>query len=162
MCQIEKDFIKDYAHLIAKGLEVKGVSTSLSEDEQENPEETFRNGMEGLPGYPERCVLSVQHPLIWDHSWLPDEYKGVKLSKAIGKMPKEFTGKGVRYWYQYWAPKRFEALVDRCFEEIKEFLEKPDATREEILDALAFGDFEEHKKKNRVEQERIKNNSNKH
>ncbi|MFC2100968.1 hypothetical protein ACFLRZ_03975 [Bacteroidota bacterium] len=39
MCQIEKDFIKDYAHLIAKGLEVKGVSTRLSESEQENPEE---------------------------------------------------------------------------------------------------------------------------
>ena len=44
-----------------------------------------------------------------------------------------------------WAPERFESFVDRCFVQIKAELGEDKMTREEMLDALCFGDFEEHK-----------------
>ncbi|MBA3665764.1 MAG: hypothetical protein H0W61_16400, partial [Bacteroidetes bacterium] len=46
-----------------------------------------------------------------------------------------------------WAPLKFEKYVDRCSEDIRKQFGNPDMTRQEMLDALAFGSFEEHKKK---------------
>jgi hypothetical protein len=37
--------------------------------------------------------------------------------------------------------------VDRCSDEIRKQFNNPDMSRSEMLDALAFGNFEEHKKK---------------
>jgi hypothetical protein len=45
----------------------------------------------------------------------------------------------------HWAPEKFIAFVDSCSNEIREILENPNMTKEEMLDALAFGDFEKHK-----------------
>ncbi len=46
-----------------------------------------------------------------------------------------------------WAPQHFEKFVDRCSTEIRKSFNSPEMTREDMLDALAFGNFEEHKKK---------------
>ena len=46
-----------------------------------------------------------------------------------------------------WAPVKFEKYVDRCSEEIRKQFGNPNMTKKEMLDALAFGNFEEHKKK---------------
>ena len=46
-----------------------------------------------------------------------------------------------------WAPERFEKYVNRCGDQIKKELGTPDMSREDLLDALCFGDFIAHKEK---------------
>jgi hypothetical protein len=46
-----------------------------------------------------------------------------------------------------WAPERFEKFVERCSDEIRKDLGDPNMSKKEMLDALCFGDFKEHKKK---------------
>ena len=46
-----------------------------------------------------------------------------------------------------WAPERFEHFVDRCSLEIKKQLGNPAMSRDEVLSALCFGDYEAHKVK---------------
>jgi hypothetical protein len=88
----------------------------------------------------------VSKPFVFDNRALPKIYQGIEIkSKIEGTLPEEFkveTGKGY-----VWAPQHFENFVDRCSTEIKKTLNNPNMSRNEMLDALAFGNFEEHKKK---------------
>ena len=72
-------------------------------------------------------------------------------SKISGILPEEFIiNKDREDWQErefVWAPERFEKYVDRCAKEIKEQLKNPDMTREDMLSALCFGNFEMHKEK---------------
>ncbi|HAW51554.1 MAG TPA: hypothetical protein DCX54_04375, partial [Flavobacteriales bacterium] len=68
-----------------------------------------------------------------------------------GDLPEEFQiDREAVDWHKreyVWAPERFEKYVDRCGDEIKKALGDPDMTREDMLNALCFGDFQKHKKK---------------
>ena len=63
-------------------------------------------------------------------------------------MPEEFKIEKETIKKDYlWAPNKFEKYVDRCSEDIKKQFGNPNMSRSEMLDALAFGSFEDHKKK---------------
>lgn len=91
-------------------------------------------------------VIMVAKPFIFDNRKLPKVYDGLEIkSKIEGDLPTEFK---VDVKKEYiWAPQRFEKFVDRCAEDIRKKFKNPEMSRKEMLDALAFGNFDEHKKK---------------
>lgn len=91
----------------------------------------------------------VSKPFMFDNRQLPKTYEGLDIKAKIeGVLPKEFAIKKDAVKKEYvWAPVKFEKYVDRCAEEIRAQFGNPLMTRQEMLDALAFGNFEEHKKK---------------
>ena len=91
----------------------------------------------------------ISKPFIFDNRLLPKKYEGLDIkSKIEGGLPKEFAFNKDAVNKEYvWAPIKFEKYVDRCSEEIRKQFGNPDMSRGEMLDALAFGNFEEHKKK---------------
>jgi hypothetical protein len=94
-------------------------------------------------------VIMISKPFIFDNRLLPKKYEGLDIkSKIEGGLPKEFAFNKDAVNKEYvWAPIKFEKYVDRCSEEIRKQFGNPDMSRGEMLDALAFGNFEEHKKK---------------
>jgi hypothetical protein len=91
-------------------------------------------------------VIMISKPFIFDNRKLPKVYDGLAIkSKIEGDLPTEFKVDG-RLEY-IWAPQRFEQFVDRCGDEIRKKFKKPEMSRNEMLDALAFGNFEDHKQK---------------
>ncbi len=97
-------------------------------------------------------VIEVTRPFMFDSRLIPKRFEGMDVrSKISGVLPEEFIIDREREdWQQYayvWAPERFEKYVDRCSKEIKEQLKNPDMTRDEMLSALCFGNFDLHKEK---------------
>ncbi|MBS1646360.1 MAG: hypothetical protein JST67_03345 [Bacteroidetes bacterium] len=91
-------------------------------------------------------VIMISKPFVFDNRKLPKVYDGLEVKAKIeGELPLEFIV-DARQEYR-WAPQRFEHFVDRCGDEIRKKLKNPKMTRQEMLDALAFGNFEAHKKK---------------
>jgi hypothetical protein len=126
MFEILKDFESKYSPLKKKGLRIEGMNM--------------------IDPKRKKHVIMVSKPFVFDNRALPKVYQGIEIkSKIEGILPDEFkveTGKGY-----VWAPNHFEKFVDRCSNEIKKTLNNPEMSRNEMLDALAFGNFEEHKKK---------------
>ena len=91
-------------------------------------------------------VIMIAKPFVFDNRKLPKVYDGLEIKAKIeGDLPQEFK---VDARMEYiWAPQRFESFVDRCGDEIRKKLKNPNMTRSEMLDALAFGNFDAHKKK---------------
>ena len=94
-------------------------------------------------------VIMISKPFIFDNRQLPKTYEGLDIKAKIeGGLPKEFLVKKDAVKKEYvWAPIKFEKYVDRCTEEIRKQFGNPLMSRQEMLDALAFGNFEEHKLK---------------
>src|ERR1039457_4906874 len=99
-------------------------------------------------------VIKISRPLIFDNRLIPKRFEGLDVKtniKLSADMPVEFdVDRSQPDWHkkQYiWAPERFEKYVARCEKEIKVQLNEPQITKMEILDALCFGNFEEHKQK---------------
>ena len=86
---------------------------------------------------------------MFDNRQLPKTYEGLDIkSKIEGGLPEEFKIEKEALVKEYlWAPNKFEKFVDRCSEDIKKQFGNPNMSRSEMLDALAFGNFEEHVKK---------------
>jgi hypothetical protein len=126
MFEILKEFETKYSPLKKKGLRIEGMNM--------------------IDPKRKKHVIMVSKPFVFDNRALPKVYQGIEIkSKIEGVLPDEFkveTGKGY-----VWAPNHFEKFVDRCSNEIKKTLNNPEMSRNEMLDALAFGNFEEHKKK---------------
>jgi hypothetical protein len=105
-------------------------------------------------------VISISRPLIFDSRLLPKKFEGLKVKAKIqGQLPDEFKINRDSPEAEYiWAPERFEKFVERCEEEIKQKLAMPDMKKEEILDAICFGSYQEHKLKcdNLVKEGKIK------
>jgi hypothetical protein len=89
-------------------------------------------------------VISVGTPFIFDRRLIPDRYLGVRLLSGPSALPPEFQIRDSDSEY-VWAAERYEAFVDRAAEEIRAALRNPNMAREEMLDALVGGDFEEFK-----------------
>jgi len=126
MFEILKDFESKYSPLKKKGLRIEGMNM--------------------IDPKRKKHVIMVSKPFVFDNRALPKIYQGIEIkSKIEGTLPEEFkveTGKAY-----VWAPQHFEKFVDRCSTEIKKTLNNPNMSRNDMLDALAFGNFEEHKKK---------------
>jgi hypothetical protein len=129
MFEILKHFESKYGSLKKKGLRIEGLSM--------------------IDPKRKKHVIMVSKPFMFDNRQLPKTYEGLEIKAKIeGLLPKEFEiKKDVSKKEYLWAPLNFEKYVDRCGEDIKKQFGNPDMTRKEMLDALAFGSFEEHKKK---------------
>ena len=134
MFEILKHFETKFGHLKKKGLTIEGLAMV-------DPKK-------------KKHVIKISRPLVFDNRELPKKFEGLDVKTKIqmgGEMPSEFAVDRTNpEWFKkeyIWAPERFEKFVARCSDEIKKNLGKPEMTKKEMLDALCFGDFKEHKKK---------------
>ena len=134
MFEILKNFETKYGHLKKKGLTIEGLAM--------------------VDVKKKKHVIKISRPLIFDNRLLPKKFEGLDVKtniKLSDDMPCEFlVDRSTPDWFkkQYiWAPERFEKYVERCEKEIKTQLNSPLMSKAEVLDALCFGNFEEHKQK---------------
>lgn len=134
MFEILKSFETKYGYLKKKGLTIEGLAM--------------------IDVKKKKHVIKISRPLVFDNRLLPKRFEGLDVKtniKLSTEMPKEFNVDRTQPdWHkkQYiWAPERFVKYVERCEKEIKAQLNNPQMTKPEILDALCFGNFEEHKLK---------------
>lgn len=134
MFEILKNFETKYGYLKKKGLTIEGLAI--------------------VDVKKKKHVIKISRPLIFDNRLIPKRFEGLDVKTNIKlsvDMPIEFeVDRSQPDWHkkQYiWAPERFEKYVNRCEKEIKDLLNSPQITKTEILDALCFGNFEEHKQK---------------
>jgi hypothetical protein len=110
------------------------------------------NGLKMIDPKRKKHVIDVSRPLVFDNRLLPKSFEGLDVKAIIhGDLPNEFVIDRTRPDWQkkeyIWAPERFEHFVDRCATEIKKQLGNVNMSREDMLSALCFGDYEAHKKK---------------
>ncbi len=96
-------------------------------------------------------VINISKPFIFDNRHLPKKYEGLAVKGKIeGDLPVEFKVDRTKLdWHKHeyiWAPERFENFVERCSDQIRKQLGSETMTKKEMLDAICFGNFEEHKK----------------
>jgi hypothetical protein len=132
MYDILKKFEEKYALLKKKGMQVEGLSL--------------------IDPKRKKHVINISKPFLFDNRKLPKRYEGLDIKSRIqGELPLEFNiNREIPDWHKkdfIWAPERFEQYVDRCAAEICKKFDDPKMTREDMLDALCFGNFEEHKAK---------------
>lgn len=129
MFEILKSFESKYNGLKKKGLRIEGLSM--------------------IDPKRKKHVIMISKPFLFDNRQLPKSYEGLDIkSKIEGGLPEEFKfDKDAAKKEYLWAPNKFEKYVDRCADEIRKQFGNPNMTKKEMLDALAFGNFEEHKKK---------------
>jgi hypothetical protein len=125
-------FEKKFGHLKKKGLRI--------------------NGLKMIDPKRKKHVIDVSRPLIFDNRLLPKSFEGLDVKAIIhGDLPTEFMIDRTKPDWQkkeyIWAPERFEHFVDRCSTEIKKQLGNLSMSRDEMLSALCFGDYEAHKSK---------------
>lgn len=129
MFEILKSFETKYGSLKKKGLRIEGLSM--------------------IDPKRKKHVIMISKPFLFDNRQLPKSYEGLDIkSKIEGGLPEEFKLEKESIKKEYlWAPSKFEKYVDRCSGDIRKQFGNPNMTRQEMLDALAFGSFEDHKKK---------------
>ena len=128
-------FEKKFGHLKKKGLRI--------------------NGLKMIDPKRKKHVIDISRPLIFDNRLLPKSFEGLEVKAIIhGDLPTEFKIDRTKPDWQkkeyIWSPERFENFVDRCGPEIKKQLGNLNMTRDEMLSALCFGDYEAHKKKTEI------------
>lgn len=97
-------------------------------------------------------VIEISRPLLFDSRMIPDRYEGLRVKRRIhGALPEEFQiDRSAIDWHKreyVWSPERFEKYVDRCADEIRKTLGDENMSREDMLDALCFGNFKAHREK---------------
>lgn len=134
MFEILKSFETKYGHLKKKGLIIEGLAM--------------------IDVKKKKHVIKVTRPLVFDNRLIPRRFEGLDVKTSIkisSEMPKEFNVDRTKPdWhknYYMWAPERFMKFVERCENELKAQLESPQMTKSELLDALCFGNFQEHSQK---------------
>lgn len=129
MFEILKSFESKFGSLKKKGLRIEGLSM--------------------IDPKRKKHVIMISKPFLFDNRLLPKTYEGLDIkSKIEGGLPEEFKIEKEAIKKDYlWAPLKFEQFVDRCADDIKKQFNNPNMSRAEMLDALAFGSFEDHKKK---------------
>jgi hypothetical protein len=132
MLEILKSFESKFGSLKKKGLRIEGL-TMIDPKRRKH-------------------VINISKPFLFDNRLLPKTYEGLEIkSKIEGGLPEEFKIQKESPVKEYlWAPNKFEKYVDRCADEIKKQFGNPEMSRNEMLDALAFGSFEDHIKKSTI------------
>ena len=117
-------FTSRYAHLKKYGLKIQGEANLIGDVN----------------------VISISTPFIFDNRLLPNKFMGLTVRKGINEkdLPDDF--KNIDKEKEYiWAYQRFETFVDNHIDLIRQKLGNTDMTKDEILDAICFGDFKAHK-----------------
>ena len=132
MYQTLDNFKERYKHLEKKGLRILGIK--LVDIKKKTH------------------VIEISRPLIFDSRGIPDRYEGLRIKRKIhGSLPEEFQiDRDSVDWHKreyVWAPERFEKFVERESEVIKKTLGDPEMSKEDMLDAICFGNFKAHKEK---------------
>lgn len=100
-------------------------------------------GIQMIDPIKRKHAIVLTRPFLFDCRLLPKRYEGIEIKVRIkGSLPKEFT---TTNGYIF-APENFEKYVSKNIDSIRSHFEKPEMTKQEILDVLAFGNFEEHKR----------------
>jgi hypothetical protein len=122
--EIIEEFKKQYGYLSKYGLQINGIGNLIA-------------------GY---NVISISTPFIFDRTKLPEKFMGLDLRNGTNEneMPMEFQNIDKDKEY-IWAYQRFEDYVDNHHDLIRKTLDNPGMTRDEMLNALCFGDFNNHK-----------------
>jgi hypothetical protein len=111
-------FKSSFGHLSKKGLEIEGI-VNLMDD--------FN-------------VISISHPLIFDNRLIPETFMGLAIRGHIhsDSIPDYFSSDDI------WFPDNFVRFVDENEALIRENLNLKDSDKNELLDAICFGDFKKH------------------
>lgn len=119
-----KEFERQFGHFKKLGLEIHGIA----------------NLSAGLD------VIDISTPFIFDHRIIPKNYLGLDVRSSIKEntLPKDFQNIDSNEEY-LWAYQRFELFIDNNTDLIRKTLSNPNMGREEILDAICFGNFKNHK-----------------
>ena len=126
------NFKERYKHLEKKGLRILGIKL--------------------IDPRKKTHVIEISRPIIFDSRVIPDRYEGLRVKRKIhGALPEEFQiNRDSVDWHKreyVWAPERFEKYVDREADIIRKTLGDPEMSREDMLNAICFGDFQAHKEK---------------
>lgn len=122
--KILADFKRQYGYLSKYGLIINGI-VNFIDDYQ---------------------VISVSTPFIFDRTKLPHKFISLNIRNGIAEdeLPIEFINVDKEKEY-IWAYHRFEQYVDNNEELISKTLKDPNMTRNQMLNALCFGNFKKHK-----------------
>jgi hypothetical protein len=102
-------------------------------------------GIQMIDPVKKKQAIVLTRPFLFDCRLLPKKYDGIEIRVRIkGELPKEFKVTSSNDYV--FAPEKFEKYVENNLEFLRNHFNKPEATKAELLDMLAFGDFEEHKK----------------
>lgn len=102
-------------------------------------------GVQMIDPIKRKQAIVLTRPFLFDCRLLPKRYEGVDIKVRIhGSLPEEFKCTGPNDYV--FAPEKFEKYVAKNLSFLRTYFEKPEMTKEDLLDALAFGDFEKHKK----------------
>ncbi len=102
-------------------------------------------GIQMIDPIKRKQAIVLTRPFLFDCRLLPKKYEGVEIKIRIrGELPQEFKVNNSKDYI--FAPDKFEGYVSKNINKLRDYFEKPEMTKEEILDALAFGNFEEHKR----------------
>ncbi|GIV28789.1 MAG: hypothetical protein KatS3mg027_2603 [Bacteroidia bacterium] len=102
-------------------------------------------GIQMIDPIKKKQAIVLTRPFLFDCRLLPKKYDGIEIKIRIqGGLPEEFKVTSPND--HSFAPEKFENYVTNHIDELRTHFEKPEATREELLDMLAFGNFEEHKR----------------
>lgn len=89
--------------------------------------------------------IILTRPFLFDCRLLPKRYEGIEIKVRIqGGLPAEFKPTSPSDYT--FAPEKFIQYVEKNLDTLRAHFDKPEMTKEELLDALAFGNFEQHKK----------------
>ncbi|MCX8143021.1 MAG: hypothetical protein N3F62_02060 [Bacteroidia bacterium] len=102
-------------------------------------------GIQMIDPIKKKHAIVLTRPFLFDCRLLPKRYEGIEIKVRIqGSLPEEFKSIGQNDYI--FAPEKFEKFVENNIHNIRNHFGKPEMTKEEILDALAFGNFEDHKR----------------
>ncbi|RME16103.1 MAG: hypothetical protein D6799_05335 [Bacteroidetes bacterium] len=102
-------------------------------------------GIQMIDPIKKKHAIVLTRPFIFDCRLLPKKYEGIEVKVRIkGELPEEFKPKKASDYP--FMPENFEKFVAKNLQTLRKHFQKPEMTKEELLDALAFGNFEEHKK----------------
>ncbi len=158
--EVIASFENAYPGLIRMGLRTYSVTAQQTPEVMEG--DTLEARVTALHAHSDECppnaTLHVSVPLIFDHRMAPQVFGRCAVDYSVrfwsfeedeaDLVPQEFARGNDEnlHWDEEFAPSNYEALVDRCPEKIRAKLNQPNMTRSEMLDALAFGDFDAHRR----------------
>lgn len=88
--------------------------------------------------------ISIRVPFIFNHKLLPENFQGLQVQVHVFGFPEEFfpNPKNDRTpLEEYYHPKRYVQFINKYENEIREKLNSPAMTKEEMLDVICWGDF---------------------
>lgn len=143
---LEQEFLEKYSELINKGLVFNGIRVN---------EFVF----------PPEWKISVQHPFLFDHRKIPNNFKGIKVERStsvsLEELPFDHRAYYPQTFFDYeenpfgkipfeeiYHPDKYLKLLNDYREDYLRVLNAPSLTDQDILDIMSFdGDFEAHRVK---------------